>query len=112
MKWVINKGIQYKQGQFVNGVRQYFYYIDHAGQLFMDDARMKNFTSCFKGLYAYSCWFFWQQLLADVKFLNFFFARLRVNQRDDDYRRVFPFYSPCGVEGWPLYNPLFWLNLL
>jgi len=30
-------------------IREYFYYIDHRGQLFLDDARFKNFTSCFKG---------------------------------------------------------------
>jgi hypothetical protein len=43
------RSLSYEQGQYVNRIRQYFYYIDHEGQLFMDDARMKNFTSCFKG---------------------------------------------------------------
>lgn len=42
--------LSYVQGQYSGKVRQYFYYIDHEGQLFLDDARMKNFTSCFKGI--------------------------------------------------------------
>jgi len=42
----------YEQGQSPQkGIREYFYFIDHQGQLFLDDAKMKNFTSCFKGLY-------------------------------------------------------------
>jgi len=39
----------YEQGQQVGKQREYYYFIDHNGQLFLDDARMKNFTSCFKG---------------------------------------------------------------
>lgn len=40
----------YEQGQSPEkGIREYFYFIDHQGQLFLDDAKMKNFTSCFKG---------------------------------------------------------------
>lgn len=39
----------YVQGQQVGKRREYYYYIDHNGYLFLDDARMKNFTSCFKG---------------------------------------------------------------
>ena len=39
----------YVQGQSPErGIREYFYYIDHQGMLYLDDARMKNFTSCFK----------------------------------------------------------------
>jgi hypothetical protein len=45
--------ISYKQGQYVDQVRQYFYYIDHEGQLFMHDSRMRNFTSCFKGNFSF-----------------------------------------------------------
>lgn len=47
--------LSYKQGQMVNNVREYFYYVDHQGQLFLDDARIKNFTSCFKGLLVVKC---------------------------------------------------------
>ena len=41
--------IEYEQGRWIDNVREYFYYLDHNGQLFLDDSRMKNFTSCFKG---------------------------------------------------------------
>lgn len=49
-------------------------------QLFLDDARMKNFTSCYK----------------EVQFLKFFFTRLKKN----DTRRYqdFPYLSLCGKE--------------
>uniref|UniRef100_A0A1B0GK05 Uncharacterized protein n=1 Tax=Lutzomyia longipalpis TaxID=7200 RepID=A0A1B0GK05_LUTLO len=46
-----------------------------------DDARMKNFTSCFK----------------DKKFLHFFFTRVRLNNTDR-YSGSFPYLSPCGRE--------------
>ncbi|XP_058461651.1 UPF0598 protein CG30010 isoform X3 [Malaya genurostris] len=49
--------------------------------LFLDDARIKNFTSCFK----------------EKKFLEFFFKRLRFNE-GTRYREHFPFLSPCGRE--------------
>ncbi|KAG5871955.1 UPF0598 protein [Gonioctena quinquepunctata] len=48
--------------------------------LFLDDARMKNFTSCFK----------------DKKFLRFFFNQLRLNNTNR-YTK-FPYLSPCGQE--------------
>ncbi|KAI1700409.1 hypothetical protein DdX_16745 [Ditylenchus destructor] len=73
--------VEYEQGQWMGDVREYFYYVDHEGQLFMDDARMKNFTSCFK----------------DRFFLDFFFRRLRLNNTDR-YRESFPYISPCGKE--------------
>lgn len=39
----------YVQGQSPERrIREYFYYIDHQGMLFLDDVRIKNFTSCFK----------------------------------------------------------------
>lgn len=50
-------------------------------QLFLDDARMKNFTSCFK----------------DKQFLRFFFKRLRFNATQR-YRTEFPYVSLCGTE--------------
>ncbi|XP_062279692.1 UPF0598 protein C8orf82 homolog [Scomber scombrus] len=71
----------YIQGQSPEPrIREYFYYIDHQGQLFLDDTKVKNFVTCFK----------------DKKFLVFFFSRLRVNQsgRYED----FPFLSLCGRE--------------
>lgn len=43
----------YEQGQYVGEQREYFYFIDHNGNLFLDDARMKNFTSCFKGAHGF-----------------------------------------------------------
>ncbi|CAG7693768.1 unnamed protein product [Allacma fusca] len=83
MRWfpILCKEFSYTQGQYRGKVREYFYYIDHNGMLFMDDSRMKNFTSCFK----------------DVKFLNFFFNRLKVNNTGF-YTEHFPYVSPCGIE--------------
>ncbi|KAG8180124.1 hypothetical protein JTE90_012139 [Oedothorax gibbosus] len=49
--------------------------------LFLDDARIKNFTSCFK----------------EKKFLAFFFRRIRLNTTGK-YEKDFPFFSPCGNE--------------
>ncbi|XP_017761471.1 PREDICTED: UPF0598 protein CG30010 [Eufriesea mexicana] len=74
--------IKYVQGQSPEPrVREYFYYIDHQGMLFLDDARMKNFTSCFK----------------DKKFLAFFFKRLKKNDTGR-YIEDFPYVSLCGPE--------------
>jgi hypothetical protein len=41
--------LHYEQGQDPVGVREYFYSVDFNGYLFLDDARIKNFTSRFKG---------------------------------------------------------------
>jgi hypothetical protein len=42
--------IVYKQGQLnAKQRREYFYYVDHNGYGDLDDARMKNFTSAYKG---------------------------------------------------------------
>ncbi|KYO37030.1 hypothetical protein Y1Q_0020499 [Alligator mississippiensis] len=39
----------YRQGQRPGPrAREYFYYVDHQGQLFLDDAKVKNFITCFK----------------------------------------------------------------
>lgn len=74
--------LHYVQGQEPEPkIREYFYFIDHQGQLFLDDARIKNFTSCFK----------------EKDFLVFFFKRLRLNQ-SDRYADEFPYLSPCGRE--------------
>ena len=72
----------YVQGQSPErGIREYFYYIDHQGMLYLDDARMKNFTSCFK----------------EKQFLKFFFSRLKFNDTGR-YYPDFPYLSPCGRE--------------
>lgn len=74
--------INYVQGQAPEPkVREYFYYIDHQGMLFLDDSKMKNFTSCFK----------------EKKFLEFFFKRIRLNTTGR-YESEFPFVSLCGRE--------------
>ncbi|KJE96919.1 hypothetical protein, variant [Capsaspora owczarzaki ATCC 30864] len=61
--------------------RQYFYFVDHHGQLFLDDVKIKNFVTCFK----------------DKVFLDFFFRRLRRNTTGL-YTEVFPYVSMCGRE--------------
>ncbi|XP_029157387.1 UPF0598 protein CG30010 isoform X3 [Nylanderia fulva] len=50
-------------------------------KLFLDDVRIRNFTSCFK----------------DKKFLAFFFKHLKINYTGR-YTDDFPFLSICGVE--------------
>ena len=50
-------------------------------QLFLDDAKMKNFTSCYKELH----------------FLKFFFKRLKKND-SMRYTEDFPYLSLCGKE--------------
>ncbi|KAM6921483.1 UPF0598 protein C8orf82 homolog [Xenentodon cancila] len=72
----------YVQGQSPEArIREYFYYIDHQGQLFLDDTKVKNFVTCFK----------------DKQFLVFFFSRLKLN-RSGRYEEDFPFLSLCGRE--------------
>ncbi|KAE8294620.1 UPF0598 protein C8orf82-like protein [Larimichthys crocea] len=72
----------YIQGQSPEPrIREYFYYIDHQGQLFLDDTKVKNFVTCFK----------------DKQFLVFFFSRLKSNQ-SGRYEEDFPFLSLCGRE--------------
>eukprot|EP00112_Aurelia_sp_Birch-Aquarium-sp1_P023806 Seg724.12 transcript_id=Seg724.12/GoldUCD/mRNA.D3Y31 product="UPF0598 protein C8orf82" protein_id=Seg724.12/GoldUCD/D3Y31 len=74
--------ISYVQGQSPRrGVREYFYYIDHQGQLFLDDTKVKNFITCFK----------------EKQFLAFFFRRLKLN-KTGVYENDFPYISPCGKE--------------
>ncbi|XP_053710164.1 UPF0598 protein C8orf82 homolog isoform X1 [Synchiropus splendidus] len=74
--------VAYVQGQSPEPkVREYFYYVDHQGQLFLDDTKVKNFVTCFK----------------DVHFLVFFFSRLKAN-RSGRYQDHFPFLSLCGRE--------------
>ncbi|KAK3506833.1 hypothetical protein QTP70_029091 [Hemibagrus guttatus] len=72
----------YTQGQNPEPrIREYFYYLDHQGQLFLDDTKVKNFVTCFK----------------DQQFLVFFFKHLKVN-RSGRYQQHFPYISLCGRE--------------
>ncbi|XP_066533802.1 UPF0598 protein C8orf82 homolog [Hoplias malabaricus] len=74
--------VSYTQGQSPEArTREYFYYIDHQGQLFLDDTKVKNFVTCFK----------------DQQFLVFFFKHLHVN-KTGRYQQHFPFVSLCGRE--------------
>lgn len=76
------KDVSYTQGQSPEPrTREYFYYLDHQGQLFLDDSKMKNFITCFK----------------DLQFLVTFFSRLRPNH-SGRYEASFPFLSLCGRE--------------
>ncbi|CAD5206715.1 unnamed protein product [Bursaphelenchus okinawaensis] len=68
------------QGEYVGNVRHYFYFLDHEGQLFLEDARIKNFTSCYK----------------DKKFLTFFLRRLALN--NSGQYPEFPYISECQGE--------------
>ncbi|CAK1549877.1 unnamed protein product [Leptosia nina] len=82
LKFQSPRFIHYVQGQEPEPrIREYFYYIDHQGMLFLDDSKMKNFTSCFK----------------EKKFLEFFFKRIRTNNTGR-YQEEFPFLSLCGRE--------------
>jgi len=77
----ICRNVSYIQGQAPESkVREYFYFIDHQGMLFLDDSKMKNFTSCFK----------------EKKFLRFFFNQLRIN--NTNRYSEFPYVSLCGKE--------------
>ncbi|KAM8966345.1 UPF0598 protein C8orf82 homolog [Pelodytes ibericus] len=72
----------YQQGQSPEPrIREYFYYIDHQGQLFLDDTKVKNFITCFK----------------DKQFLVFFFKQVKRNM-SGRYQEDFPYISPCGRE--------------
>eukprot|EP01137_Pigoraptor_chileana_P019465 Opistho-2@80552 len=74
----------YEQGSVPNVpgcARQYFYYLDHHGQLFLQDAKIKNFVTCFK----------------EKKFLDFFFKRVRPNTTGR-FDADFPWISKCGNE--------------
>ncbi|CAL2029243.1 unnamed protein product [Caenorhabditis brenneri] len=71
----------YTQGQYNAKIREYFYYVDHNGFLFLDDSRMKNFTAAYK----------------DIPFLNFFYSRIKVNNTGG-YQETFPWVSLCGIE--------------
>ena len=62
-------------------IREYFYYIDVHGQLFLHETTPKNITSCFK----------------DKSFLDFFITRIVRNDKQNSYyKQGFHFKSPCG----------------
>ncbi|KAI8901367.1 hypothetical protein BC833DRAFT_577924 [Globomyces pollinis-pini] len=63
-------------------IREYFYEIDHHGQLFLAETKHKNFTSCFK----------------DITFLDFFYKRLTYNDQRNQYYPEYQYISPCGRE--------------
>ena len=60
--------------------RNYFYYVDLQGRLFLEDTAPKNIATSLKS----------------DKFLNFFFRQLKCNKTNNfnDY----PYFSPCGKE--------------
>lgn len=80
-KIMFTRRLSYVQGQEPEPrVREYFYYVDHQGMLFLDDSKMKNFTSCIK----------------EKKFLRFFFNQLKIN--NSNRYEEFPYISRCGKE--------------
>eukprot|EP00943_MAST-04B_sp_MAST-4B-sp1_P009966 g9966.t1 len=60
--------------------RNYFYFVDLQGRLFLEDTLPKNIATSLKS----------------EKFLNFFFRQLKHNKTEEfmDY----PYFSPCGKE--------------
>ena len=60
--------------------REWFYYIDHKGMLFLEETEPKNYTSCLK----------------DERFLDFFFDALREN--DTGQFEEYKYVSPCWGE--------------
>eukprot|EP00397_Hematodinium_sp_SG-2012_P048470 GEMP01055556.1.p1 GENE.GEMP01055556.1~~GEMP01055556.1.p1 ORF type:complete len:163 (+),score=27.50 GEMP01055556.1:328-816(+) len=63
-----------------NARREYFYFIAETGRLFLEDVRIKNVHSGLK----------------DVKFLDFFWRRLKPNPEENKTR--YPFLSTCVGE--------------
>lgn len=61
--------------------RQYFYWLDHHGQLFLHGTRIMNWVTCFK----------------EPRFLDLFISRMRRNDTGH-YTDAFPYTSPCGRE--------------
>ncbi|KAJ3181906.1 hypothetical protein HDU85_003422 [Gaertneriomyces sp. JEL0708] len=74
LRWNLNPARAFKWK------REYFYHIDSHGYLFLQETKIRNFTSCFK----------------DKPFLNFFFQNLlpNVTQQHPEYEWI----SPCGPE--------------
>jgi hypothetical protein len=74
----MEQGSKPQDGRFT---RQYFYTVDEHGQLFLSDAKVKNFITAYK----------------DKTFLDFFTKRIRRNDTGS-YSDQFPYISPCGKE--------------
>ena len=71
----------YIQGQSPEArIREYFYYMDHQGMLFLDDSKIKNFTSAFK----------------DKQFLKFFITRIKKNDTGIDQVIVLLIFLNCS----------------
>lgn len=74
--------------QRYRSTRAYNYSLDHLGQLFLEDTKIRNFTSCYK----------------DPAFLDFLYTRTRLNDSvEDEEARLkreegYEFVSPCGRE--------------
>lgn len=60
--------------------REYFYFLDSKGQIFLEECLHRNFVTSLK----------------DVAFLNFFFRQLQPNFTGE--RTNYPLVSPCGKE--------------
>ncbi len=60
--------------------REWFYYIDQKGLLFLEETEPKNYTSC----------------LRDAKFLDFFFENFQLNNTETF--RDYQYISPCWGE--------------
>lgn len=54
--------------------REYFYYINHEGYLFLDDARMKIFTAAYRGFIYHLFWF--QSTFLRSNFFGFLLQKL------------------------------------
>ena len=81
----LNSAVNPKQGRLSpidNKTREYFYFIDHNGQLFLNDAKIKNFTSCFK----------------EKEFLEFFMKRISVDRNKTFENLGFNYKSLCAGE--------------
>ena len=62
--------------------RQYYYFVDTHGRLYLHDSKPRNIATCLK----------------DNKFLDFFWKRLQPNSGQLVPTSSFPYVSPCGIE--------------
>ncbi|KAI6652643.1 hypothetical protein LOD99_4428 [Oopsacas minuta] len=81
-RFCVRKFATYKQGHSpFPDTREYFYFVNHQGQLFLDDTRVKNFITSFK----------------DEKFLSLLFSRMKMNNTER-WKQDFPFLYICAGE--------------
>ncbi|KAI8866791.1 hypothetical protein GQ42DRAFT_165258 [Ramicandelaber brevisporus] len=64
-----------------DSAREYFYFVDHHGRLYLSDMEPKNIATCYK----------------DIRFRNTFFRLLRANNTGR-YADGYPYLSPCMGE--------------